>query len=257
MTLTVTELLVGFSMKPLQRDFDLAIKTIRTNSTVVEDEARAASYVAQQKDREVASDRHREIIRAFPDIEIRVKSKLEVRSIPVGRNPKFYGRTTVLEQIFRSLKPRLLPKSEDQLACFSLHGMGGVGKTQTATEFAYRYIDHFPVVIWFRAETPALVAQEFADAAKKVGAIPKGQAPDVNASIELFKAWLFETSKFTSKSSCLWKRLTPKKKIKNGFSSSTTWISGNIYSHFGRPAVMDQFSSPLETPRYLCAAQET
>ena len=37
----------------------------------------------------------------------------------------------------------------------ALHGMGGVGKTQTAREYVHRHGAEYAVVVWTRADTPA------------------------------------------------------------------------------------------------------
>lgn len=74
-----------------------------------------------------------------------------VRSvIPIPRYGRFRGRQALLQSIHDFLDP-----SKTQGACriLTICGPGGVGKTQTALEFAYRNIDAFGVVLWAEADT--------------------------------------------------------------------------------------------------------
>src|SRR5581483_10788013 len=63
--------------------------------------------------------------------------------LPHRRNPLFTGRETVLRQLHESLSNS--PQA--------LSGLGGIGKTQTALEYAYRYAYEYQAILWVRAET--------------------------------------------------------------------------------------------------------
>lgn len=180
----------------MQNRFDNTIQRIRHHSSAAESWAQAAGLEAQERREGHAVQRHQELMQTFPNVVITSKLHREVRYFPVHRNPRFFGRQDVISDIQKHLNPRQIPKSEDTLKSYTLHGFGGVGKTQTATEYLYRHLDHFTVLLWFRAESVGALRQEFAEAAKKVGAIPEGQAPDLPASIALFQTWLFETGRF-------------------------------------------------------------
>lgn len=71
------------------------------------------------------------------------------------RNPAFTGRETLLLSLQRALERR----SKASVLPHALHGMGGVGKTQLAVEFAYRYADRYDIVWWIPAEQQSLVLQ--------------------------------------------------------------------------------------------------
>jgi hypothetical protein len=51
----------------------------------------------------------------------------------------------------------------------ALHGMGGVGKTQLAVEYAYRFSGTFELVWWITAERTELIAAQLADLAVETG----------------------------------------------------------------------------------------
>jgi Effector-associated domain 1 len=63
----------------------------------------------------------------------------KVCNIPYPRNPFFTGLETVLQEIRNTLLAR---KSA------ALSGLGGIGKTQTAIEFAYRYDNEYEAILW-------------------------------------------------------------------------------------------------------------
>ncbi|GAA4154362.1 hypothetical protein GCM10022251_24610 [Phytohabitans flavus] len=71
------------------------------------------------------------------------------------RNPVFTGRENLLLTLQRALEDR----SKATVLPRALHGLGGVGKTQLAVEFAYRYADRYDIVWWIPAEQRSLVLQ--------------------------------------------------------------------------------------------------
>jgi tetratricopeptide (TPR) repeat protein len=71
----------------------------------------------------------------------------------------------------------------------AIHGLGGVGKTQTATEYAYRHETDYEVVLWVRSEEPTTLATDFAALSGKLGLV----SPDIqdqNVHIEAALEWL-------------------------------------------------------------------
>lgn len=83
-------------------------------------------------------------------------------SVPL-RNRNFTGREDLLEDLRRRLTgvTAVLPHA--------LHGMGGVGKTQLAIEYAYRFADDYEVIWWVPADQSALVRSSLAALAPRLG----------------------------------------------------------------------------------------
>jgi tetratricopeptide (TPR) repeat protein len=71
-------------------------------------------------------------------------------SVPYPRNPFFTGREQILEALHTRLKTRQAVALTQSSA---LHGLGGVGKTQIALEYAYRHALEYGAVFWIAAET--------------------------------------------------------------------------------------------------------
>jgi hypothetical protein len=85
------------------------------------------------------------------------------------RNPDFTGREALLRNLRRQLTNRataLLPHT--------LHGLGGVGKTQLAVEYAYRYDSYYDLVWWVPAEQPALFRQSLTSLARRLDLVQPG-----------------------------------------------------------------------------------
>jgi tetratricopeptide (TPR) repeat protein len=80
------------------------------------------------------------------------------------RNPNFTGRhqlLTALRQQLTSKVTALLPHT--------LHGLGGVGKTQLAVEYVYRFAGEYDVVWWVPSEQPSQIRQSMLTLAPRLG----------------------------------------------------------------------------------------
>jgi hypothetical protein len=77
------------------------------------------------------------------------------------------------------LEQALLPgrKSDSRQSIHVLHGLGGIGKTQLAVEFARRHYRRFSVVLWLDGRSEDSLKRSIASCA---GRIPQGQIPEAS-----------------------------------------------------------------------------
>jgi serine/threonine protein kinase/tetratricopeptide (TPR) repeat protein len=101
--------------------------------------------------------------------------------VPLARNPNFTGREDLLASVDELLAANRL------LAVVALEGMGGIGKTQTALEYAYRNADRYRMVAWIRAERPETLAADYC----AIGApLQLPETPEQQHRIDGVRTWL-------------------------------------------------------------------
>jgi tetratricopeptide (TPR) repeat protein/DNA-binding XRE family transcriptional regulator len=93
--------------------------------------------------------------------------------VPYPRNPYFTGREETLVQ----LHTMLAAKQKVALTSWALSGLGGIGKTQLALEYAYRYALDYTAVFWVNAETQESIVSSYVPIAESL-ALPERTAAD-------------------------------------------------------------------------------
>jgi tetratricopeptide (TPR) repeat protein len=104
-------------------------------------------------------------------------------NVPHQRNPNFVGRDALLDQIHQTLT------SKNAAALTAIHGMGGVGKTQLAAEYAYDHAGDYQVVWWIKSEEPAALASDYAALAEQLN-LPQKQERDQTVIVAAVGEWL-------------------------------------------------------------------
>jgi hypothetical protein len=90
-----------------------------------------------------------------------------VWNIP-AHNPGFTGRDGLLGAV----REQLL--ADEKAVVQALHGMGGVGKTQLAIEYAHRFAGSYDVAWWVNAEQAGLIGDQFAALGDALGCVQTG-----------------------------------------------------------------------------------
>ena len=84
------------------------------------------------------------------------------------RNPAFTGR----DELLVAVRQRLL--AGDTAVVQAFQGMGGVGKTQLAAEYAYRFAGTYDLAWLVHAEQAGLIGDQFAALGAALGCLPPG-----------------------------------------------------------------------------------
>jgi len=106
-------------------------------------------------------------------------------NVPYRRNPFFTGRTqalTLLHDAFCSGKMAIKTQA--------VSGLGGIGKTQIAIEFVYRYHSEYKFIFWLRGDTREKMLSDIA------ALTPMLNLNEQRHLIEAVRAWLRKNTKW-------------------------------------------------------------
>jgi tetratricopeptide (TPR) repeat protein len=107
-------------------------------------------------------------------------------TVPFIRNPFFTGRESLLALLHERLSiTRMAALTQAQ----ALYGHGGIGKTQTAAEYTFRYGDEYTHVLWMAAATHETLDADFAHLAQLLSLREKDEL-DQSQIVAAVKRWL-------------------------------------------------------------------
>lgn len=126
---------------------------------------------------------------AFPALELNAThSATRPGNLPpgsrmaFGRNKLFVGREKFLQELEAALC------GDAPLEAIVVSGMGGLGKTQLATEFAYRNGHRFAGAHWLNLQNPDMLDAEIAACGEKMGLAYEKQPEQVSATLKTWQA---------------------------------------------------------------------
>ena len=137
----------------------------------------------------------RHVIETLPTPQLQPPSQLptstptlspHIFTIPFARNPYFTGRADILKQLHNALnsnKPAALTQTQ------AISGLGGIGKTQTAIEYAYQHENDYTYILWVRAEKREELISDFAALATPLNLLEKDEK-DQNRIVAAVQKWL-------------------------------------------------------------------
>ena len=107
-------------------------------------------------------------------------------NVPFPRNPFFTGRGRLLKRLHEQLhNVQRAALNQPQ----ALTGLGGIGKTQTAIEYAYGYREFYSAVLWVRAASQEMLVADFVALARLLS-LPDQDAQDQTLIVVAVKRWL-------------------------------------------------------------------
>ncbi|KAI1407008.1 hypothetical protein F5Y13DRAFT_207064 [Hypoxylon sp. FL1857] len=169
-------------------DFSRTIMRIKRISSVVESEADLARMRLDEH-------KYKEVIELMDSLTTKRKDDIQrtkYHHIPFLQNGRFSGRSELLSTIRGVLDPEQATSPTKSMALF---GMGGVGKTQLALQYAHESADRYDVILWIAADNSITIGQSFREVAQGLQLCQNPEEiQDSAAAIWKVKNWLSATS---------------------------------------------------------------
>ncbi|HLK56723.1 MAG TPA: NB-ARC domain-containing protein [Chthonomonadaceae bacterium] len=108
--------------------------------------------------------------------------------LPYQRNAFFTGREDVLQRLHQALA-----QNKNAALTQTIAGLGGIGKTQTAIEYAYRHWGDYDAIFWCPADSEATLNIAYHDIALRLN-LPQKDAQNPADTSQAVNVWLSEHS---------------------------------------------------------------
>ena len=138
--------------------------------------------------------------RAFAEITVGIRRTIEnltllatslartdfpsIWNVPFPQNLFFIGREDLLTQLHDQLQ-----KGRTAALSQAISGLGGVGKTQLAVEYTYRFHQDYQAVLWAHAESPETLISSYTEIATLLN-LPVKDTQEQKVIIQAVKVWL-------------------------------------------------------------------
>jgi tetratricopeptide (TPR) repeat protein/DNA-binding XRE family transcriptional regulator len=113
-------------------------------------------------------------------------SSPSIWNVPYRRNPFFTGRENILSHLYTVLQNS---KTAALTQAQAISGLGGIGKTQIAIEYAYRYRDEYQAILWVNASSHEAFTADFVKLATLLD-LPEQFEQDQEFVVRAVKRWL-------------------------------------------------------------------
>jgi len=115
-------------------------------------------------------------------------------NLPFRPNPHFTGREEMLEELRRRLAEKATAAITQPQA---IHGLGGVGKTQLAVEYAWKCRSEYEALLWVVADSPENVTANLAAlCSAAVLNLPEAAAAEQVFQTDAVRHWLRNNSRW-------------------------------------------------------------
>lgn len=175
-----------------ETDFRRTLRHITAMSSRVRNEANISRLSMDR-------DRYKEVLDLVTDMkETKLVEQASTNAttgkhyvVPQDPDTRFTGREDVLDKIHEVLERTV---GDHDLRTFSVFGMGGVGKTQVALQYAKQKRLFYDVIIWITAETTYSIGQSARDAGKASSLLTtEAEQKDISAAVVKLRGWLRST----------------------------------------------------------------
>ncbi|KAM3476171.1 hypothetical protein MY8738_007067 [Beauveria namnaoensis] len=109
------------------------------------------------------------------------------------RKSDFFGRQDILDLIDETLLPDQqegIDTGPSSVRSFALCGMGGIGKTEIAVEYAYARQSKYDAIFFVTADGKTILSEQFARIATVLNIEDQSNTKDLTVSCEIVKGWL-------------------------------------------------------------------
>ena len=173
-----------------RKDFERTVHRINRLSSIVESEA---GFARTQQDN-IAYKQVFDLFDSLKNDKVQKNEATYCHHIPLKLGPpQLWGQEEALQMIRGVLNSG---EEGSHLKTFALYGIGGVGKTQIALQYAKQSRDIYKTILWVAADNSFSVGQSFRDIACSLGLVQNDD--ELQGAVEAVmkvKKWLLETSK--------------------------------------------------------------
>jgi hypothetical protein len=110
------------------------------------------------------------------------KTPKQLFTVPLPENPFFTGREDVLDELKKTL---------DERGIAALTGLGGMGKTQTAAQYAHHHREDYQSVLWVKGESQEALFADLSQSAQRLE-LPEREAKEQSVIVGAVMQWLDE-----------------------------------------------------------------